>query len=293
MKASIVIPTLNRQKILTETLKYLLKQRDDILEIILVDQSDEIDKDFFAYVKGEKLIKYFHIDRKNTPGARNYGVKKASGEIIIFLDDDIIPASDLVRKHLANFEDKNIQGITGRVISPEEKGVWTTGRANWITKTGNVIPNWTSKDRAEANTVAGGNCSFRKELIEKVGYFDDSYIGNAMREESDFAQKFVRAGYKIIFDPKAEIIHLSYSSGGSRMKSRIDWYFDFFRNEYYFFLKYFSHWFIPLFFLRKLRAVLSCMFYYGKGSKKALQTPFRGFKRARKDYEKFLRSEQE
>lgn len=286
MKASVIIPTLNRQKILIDTLENLLEQKEYIEEIILIDQSDQITEEFLTFIKKIPLVKHFRLERKNTPNARNYGIKKAKSEIILFLDDDIIPAKDLIKAHLINFNDSTIDGVTGRVISPKEKGVWTDGKSNIITPRGDIIPNWTSKVRSEVNTVAGGNCSFKKSLIEKAGYFDDSYIGNAMREESDFALRFVRAGYKIVFDPKAEIIHLSYPAGGSRQKTRIEWYYDFFHNEYYFFLKHFSKKYLPFFFLRKLRPILACIFYYGRGSWSAIKTPFLGFAAASRDYKK-------
>ncbi|MFA6963138.1 MAG: glycosyltransferase [Patescibacteria group bacterium] len=285
MKFSIIIPTLNRYGVLKDTIDLLLREKSLIEEILIIDQSEDVDKPFLDFVAKIPIIKYFHLDVPNAPAARNFAARKATGELVLFLDDDIIPVEGFLAKHLKNYEDKSISAVTGRVVLPHEKGVFTSGKANHITKTGNIIVNWTSRDREEVNTVAGGNFSIYREIIAKAGYYDENYIGNAMREESDFVLRVVAAGYKIIFDPEAEIIHLAHKSGGGRQKSRIDWYFDFFHNEYYFFLKNFSHIYLLCFFWRKLRPILACMFFYGKGKAKALKTPFWAFAQAKKDFD--------
>jgi len=280
MSVSIIIPTLNRHSVLLNTIKELLKQDNFLNEILIIDQSRKVPLKFFQGIKNYKKVRYFKIKKCNLPNARNYGIQKAYGEIIIFLDDDIIPSPSLIKAHLDNYKDPQIGGVAGRVISPQQKGLYTKGNANKVTKTGKIIPNLTSKEKEEVDTVMGANMSFRKEVIKKAGYFDSLFKGNAIREETDLSLRVKRLGYKIIFEPKAEAIHLMVSGGGTRIKTRIDWYFDFFYNEFLFFLKHFPSKYLPIFFLRKLRPILACIFYYGKCRPKAIKTPFLGFKRA-------------
>lgn len=60
--------------------------------------------------------------------------------------------------------------------------------------------------------------SLKKELYKKIGGYKNIYGGNAHLEETDFSLRVKRAGYKIIFEPKAIIRHLRYQSGGNRTK---------------------------------------------------------------------------
>jgi len=286
LKASVVIPTLNRQDVLIKCLKVLLKQKEDIFEIIVVDQTETKTKELENFLKAHPEINYFYFEKKNLPAARNYGTKQAQGEIILFLDDDSIVQKGLIKAHLNNYKDPKIGAVTGREILKDNPSFFTSGKAQIITEKGEVKPNTTSITKGEVDSVWGANMSFRKEVLQKIGGFDENYIGNAIREESDVSIRARISGYKIIYEPKAKIIHLAKQSGGSRDEQRIRWYFNFFHNEFYFFLKFFPRKYLIHFFLRKLRPILACIFWYGKLRPLAFKTPFLAFKEAFLTYRK-------
>jgi len=286
---SILIPTLERYQSINELVNQLIEQSYSSFEIIIVDQSKQENQLLQDLQKENQKIKYFKIERVGTCLAKNFGIKKASGEIIIFMDDDCrVENPDFIQHHVSNYDDLKIAGVGGRLIDKNTHlNRETTGPVCRVSKTGRIFPNANSDIKQEINAPRGGNMSFRRSVIFEVGGFDERLIGNAMREETDFSLRVVEAGYKIIFEPRADNIHLALA-GGTRSPNRIKWYFDFFHNEILFFLKHFPKIYLPILFFRKLRPVLVCMFYYGKGKPRALATPFLGF---RSGYRAYLKKE--
>lgn len=277
---SIIIPTLERKEVVFNLVQQLQNQSYENFEIIVIDQSREANKLIQEASLGSgDRIKYCRIEKEGTCLAKNYGLKRARGEFVIFLDDDVeVKEKDFIKYHIANYLDPEIGGVGGRVIDRNfQLNKEQHGPVCRVSKTGRVFPNADSEEKQEINAPRGGNVSYRMEIIRKIGGFDERFIGNAMREETDFSLRIFKAGYKIIFEPKAVLVHLALKRGGSRKKDRLDWYFDFFHNEILFFLKHFPRRYLPILFFRKLRAIIACLVWYGRFRPKALATPFRGF----------------
>ena len=115
---SIVVPTYNRKNLLVKTINYLAGLNYHSYEIIIVDQSGQYSEapKSFNQINDNK-IRYFKVSEQGLPEARNYGISKASGEIILFCDDDIIPSQNLVIAHIKNYNDPSIAGVAGRIAS--------------------------------------------------------------------------------------------------------------------------------------------------------------------------------
>ena len=99
---SIIIPTLNRYKYLHDALLNLENQTYKNFEVIIVDQSDNFNKDF--YNNYELDIKLIYQKNKALWQARNSAVKKARGEYFLFFDDDSQVDSNWVLEHLKCLE---------------------------------------------------------------------------------------------------------------------------------------------------------------------------------------------
>lgn len=105
MRVSVVIPTFNRAGLLGRTIPALVNQqtRDFTYEVIFVsngssDSSDAMLKE--AAAKFPDKFRYFRIDPTGGPSApRNVGIRAATGDVVIILDDDVLPDADLVLRH--------------------------------------------------------------------------------------------------------------------------------------------------------------------------------------------------
>jgi len=104
-KMSIIIPTYNRADSLPKVLSKLFSQQEmpKELEIIVIDDGStdatkEIVKEFIRNYSVN--IRYLYQTNTGAAAARNRGIKEALGEIILFLDSDIIPSEELISEHL-------------------------------------------------------------------------------------------------------------------------------------------------------------------------------------------------
>jgi len=291
MKLTVAIPTLGRDIILLDTLRSLESQTFEDYEIIIVSQSKVEDSELLTYIENNPQISlYEQLDKKGASAGRNLCAKKAKGEILLYIDDDIIPlANDFFQAHIDNYLDKNIVGVVGKVVVDDGTIPYDPRGVGQITRTGEFIDNWMSDERAEIRSGISCNLSVLKKIYEEVNGFDENFLPG-MREDSDFTMRVTRK-YKMVYDPKAGVHHLKAKIGGGENRgemedkqnkkeariARLNWYRKFFHNEMLIVLKHLNPIFVPIFIFRhKLRPILACMFWYGKGSPKALVTPLLG-----------------
>jgi GT2 family glycosyltransferase len=263
MTVSIIIPTYNRNKLLCNTITSVLQFQNQYHELIVVDQTKEHDKEtelLLKKLKKEKKITLLQIDFPNLPNARNEGIRAASGDIVIFLDDDVKINEQFIPTHLSLYDNPKIGGTTGHitVVNPEKndnivfknslslKSVlksifffFIRNKASYVSRLG-VISNFSGTKKLYADTGIGCNLAFRREIFERCGCFDVNYTGNAIREDTDMCLRIRRAGYKIIYHPQASLIHYMENSGGTRDSDMEAYWKTFFKNQCYFYIKNFS-----------------------------------------------------
>lgn len=235
---SIIIPTLNRGELLVATVQQVLKQRFQDYEVWIVDQSeDEVAagiRERLASTCSDPRVHYLHLSRKGLPNARNEGLVRASGRIVLFLDDDVLLLSDtFLDAHLEAYIDPDIGGVTGRVI---ERTIRNNARTttSYITAGGRTVSNLSGTEPVRLGTLKGLNMSYRAEVFEYVGGFDRNYVGTALLEEADLSTRVARDGWALLFAPKAELVHLSAPSGGVRVDGAIAAECSRFRSTAYF-----------------------------------------------------------
>lgn len=279
IRVSVVIPTYKRKESLLRLLESLKKDINDWTEVIIVEQVFNNGKEYKKVTKKHGInFKYFFLKEASTSKAKNYGIKKAEGEYILFLDDDVIAKKGLIKNHLKNFENINICAVVGKCVTIGQKVESERRNIGRISFLGKFTDGFTSSVRQEVDTVIGCNAFWRKDVLGKINGFDEQFTGNAMREESDLSLRARELGYKIIYDPDPEIEHLRAETGGNRKtEGRIKWYFDFFSNETYFFLKHRPKFIVPLILLTRWEWAFRCMFGFGREiSIRSMTTPFLG-----------------
>ena len=286
---SVIIPTYNRGKPLCQTLSSLLAQNYPDFEIIVVDQSTQRFPEKEAFLKKNRSkLTYLTLKKANASLARNQGIKRAKGEILLFLDDDVICRPDLIATHVRAYQDKTVGAVAGRVITPGQKSELNKKKVGQISWLGKFSNGFSSTITQEVETAITCNASWRKSALEKIGCFDENYTG-PIREDSDLSLRTIKAGYRILFVPGAKVIHQRAVSGGFRKdKDRLRWYFGFFKSETYFFLKHRPKVLLPLILATRWQWFLRCMFGFGREvSWRSITTPWRGIKAGIKSYQKY------
>ena len=250
---SVVICTLNREESLIHVLRLLKDQTVRPLEILVVDQSTRSLSRVRAYLQGEgQDIRHLTLSPPSTTAARNLAIRETQGEIVLFLDDDVLFQPDLIRHHLENYEDPSIGAVNGRIMydgAEENDEPW----AARLTRSGAYLRNFTTTQRCEVPTLYGCNMSIRKKVLREVGDFDLNYWGNFLWEETDYALQIRRKGYRIQYEPRASVFHVMVQQGGSRDPLPKAYLESTIFNDWYFFFKYIPKGYWPFLFYRQKR----------------------------------------
>lgn len=259
-KASVIIPTFKREKMLFETLKNICKISTPELEILIIEQSNEGTEDVKNWIQENVSdVRYFKIQEVGLPNARNFGISQAKNEILLFCDDDVRLGHRFFEAHIKNFTRAEVGGVVGRVLDKKEAGKnyqakKPTGRIRYIT--GNQIDHFTSTVKQDVEHGQGCNFSFRKSILISIGGFDTRFGGSAFLEDTDICLRVKQAGFKIIFEPDAELIHLKSNSGGCRINKPQQWYYWYGHNYTLLYLKHFSKKFFLPFFVFRMSNIL-------------------------------------
>lgn len=206
---SIIIPTYQREQVLIDTLTYLLKLQTKAAEIIIVDQTSKHEIDVERQLRewqNSGLIKLINLPKPSIPYAMNEGLLAAECDIVLYLDDDIIPEQKLVLVHWQAHQEHSNVIVAGRVVQPweEAQNVSLAKSPFSVTESG-----WRDQ-------FMGGNFSIHTSQLLNLGGFDENFVKVAYQFEAEFAYRFSQAGGKIRFEAEACIHHLKASSGGTR-----------------------------------------------------------------------------
>ena len=214
----------------------LQRQTYSPFEIIIVDQStivEESDAQFLKQLASDGVIQWLIQTEPNASSARNRGAMAANGDVILLLDDDIRMATKFIESHAQHYLDPLTVGVAGQILE---------GEANTVTckpdETGNVELDWMRFPKnyskpAVTGWMASGNVSIRRNVFLDVGGMDETYWKGAVREESDFALRFIRKGFLFKYDPQAWIYHIRAPAGGARVQN----------NHLNLWKHFFGHWY--------------------------------------------------
>ncbi|WP_354634611.1 hormogonium polysaccharide biosynthesis glycosyltransferase HpsN [Planktothricoides raciborskii] len=249
---SVIIPTYNREDALRDSIADVLKQDYPNFEAIVVDQTATHKPEIQQYLEemsNQGKIRWFRVNWASLPGARNYAVRRAKGEIILFIDDDVQLPDNFLANHAKNYQDNpEIGAIAGRVF---DRMKLTDSQGNLIIE--QLPPEamdpgiaWYYIDLVhtvkpqQVLSARGCNMSFRREIFTQHGLkFDERFRGSAVREESDFCLRLRSTGYKIWYDPEAHLVHLGEETGGCHDISTKSWQYQitFYHNHFFLGLK--------------------------------------------------------
>ena len=218
-KLSIVVPTYGRDSVLCRTIEAVRSLQSEI-ELIIVDQSpshDSATTKFLHALNGEGSIRWVHRQPPSIPMSMNFGLREARNEIVLFIDDDIVPDIGLIDGHFeAHQRHPEASAVAGQVLQPGEE---PQNCGDWVGRRGFLkdldFPFW-STEPAWVSNVMAGNLSVKRGMAISAGGFDENFDGVAYRFETEFARRLERTQGPIYYEPRASIRHLRASRGGTR-----------------------------------------------------------------------------
>lgn len=213
-KVSVVIPVKNEEKIVGSLLSSLLNQNyNGWYEIIVVDDhsTDNTIDIIKTFIKTSKKVKYFKSNGIGPAAARNIGIKKSKGEIVLFTDGDCIVPKDWVSRISKHFDSEQTSGIGGKT-EPFETNTFVSRLNDAI-----FSYRYANTSRGDVNVVYTSNAAFRKDILMKINGFDKNF-NKANGEDLDLCYRVLDASGKIVFDPNISVKHEYPSSFRKFMK---------------------------------------------------------------------------
>jgi len=199
-KVSVLIPTLDRYPYLETLLGQLEKQTVPPHEVIVVDQTEPGFRRFDLPGRYPGLcIQWLTMDQPGQCSSRNEGLRKASGEWILFLDDDVEVPPDFLQRHLSVAEQFGADAVSGTVYEPpEERGASS------------------EEDRIRVSDVFPTNTTLlKKEALAPAGLFDLAYDRGQV-EDADLGMRLYLSGTLLLLDEGNCILHHHAPRGGLR-----------------------------------------------------------------------------
>lgn len=229
---SVIVPTYNRDEALCETLAYLFYQDYPNYEIVVVDQTVEHNEQTNRFLRENcERLRLIKLAKPSLTKARNAGIAHARGDIILFLDDDIIPVESLISAHVAALSEDGVGAVAGQILSPDS-GAMDTLEVGLVRHKSTIVSNFNSMVALDVQHAPGGNTSAWRDLVLRAGSFEPAFGGTAIREETDLYLRLRYMGYRIKFEPSASILHLEVVAGGcGNRRSDVRWYFWFAHNN--------------------------------------------------------------
>lgn len=208
---SIAIVTYQREQVLVNTIAALLDLDPKPLEILVIDQtvshSEPVRSQLQVWHQAQQ-IRWLHLSPPSITAAMNRALWEARSERVLFVDDDVIPAPELLSAHIHAAARCPDALIAGRVLQPWDQGCphpeeLTPFRFN------------TLKARLPADFI-GCNFSVPRSAALELGGFDQNFVRVAYRYEAEFAYRWRQAGHSIRYEPRALLHHLHAGGGGTR-----------------------------------------------------------------------------
>jgi glycosyltransferase involved in cell wall biosynthesis len=215
MKFSVIIPAYKRAKALKNCLDALLAQSMLPYEIIVVCRESDIDVNKTVDSFDSPIIKKHNVGEiSKITVLENIGVSKATGDILVFCDDDTVSFPDWIKTFSEIFKDEKVGTAGGPSIYPEEGGEIFSEKKSIVKYWGAISDGHenTPPEAYECHHYAACNMAIRKSAWRK---FDETLLGYHYRFELDICMDIKRRGYKLIFDPSLKQHHFP-----GRAKSR-------------------------------------------------------------------------
>lgn len=199
MRVSYVILTCNRQDDLRICLDSIIKQKYDDIEIVVIDNNSDEDSAYLIDIF--PTLRYIRLNyNSGVCKGRNIGFEKATGDVIVVIDDDgELPHENVTQEIVDGFSKYPDMGIMAlRVVNPKDPNCRR------------IIP---STDKTIANNdtetlvayFLGGGVAIRKQVLDEVGLFPEQYFYSM--EELDLAYRVAKTDWKIYYFPQVVILH--------------------------------------------------------------------------------------
>ncbi|HEX3282497.1 MAG TPA: glycosyltransferase [Pyrinomonadaceae bacterium] len=209
---SVLVPSFNEELVIRNTIDSLLASDYESYEVIVVDDGStdrtaEVVRESFS---GNTRVRLFSIPNAGKATALNFGLKNATGEVVIALDADTLFAPQTLAALAHRFHDPKIGAVAGNAKVGNRINLVTRWQAlEYITS-----QNMDRRAFASLNcitVVPGAVGAWRRDLLEEAGGFP----GDTLAEDQDLTLRIRRLGYNIGYEENA----IAWTEAPDRLRS--------------------------------------------------------------------------
>ena len=178
--------------------------------IVVIDHNPSLAELAGTVLKDEVLVE--NNNPRGLSGARNCGIKAATGDVIAFLDDDALASPDWLERLIPHYENPKIMGVGGKI-----EPIYLKGRPTWFPEEFDWVVGCTYRGLPETiatvRNLIGCNMSFRRDVLEltggfktEVGRIGERPVGDEETELCIRSSQQIKDGI-LLYDPKARVRH--------------------------------------------------------------------------------------
>ena len=206
LQFSVVIPTYQRREVILKAVASLAQQEfsGSFEVLVVVDGSEDGSAEALRELGTPFPLTILEQPNHGAATARNHGAAHARGEILLFLDDDMISHPSLLAEHDRSHR-QGADVVLGQLpLHPESPvSILTFAVRDWADQRTHRLSAPDAK--LTLHDLLTGQLSIARETFKTVGGFDTSFTfgGSFGNEDIDFGYRLTLAGCKIVFNPKA------------------------------------------------------------------------------------------
>lgn len=200
---SIIVPVYNRPDEIADLLKSLEQQTDPDFEIVIVEDGSTVKCDTQTREYIAKLhLQYFYKENEGRSIARNYGIERANGDFLVFVDSDCI----LPPEYIHNLKEQLLSNPADCFGGPDDahesftdlqKGI-NYSMTSFLT-TGGIRGGKIQMEKFVPRTF---NTGFSRKVYDKVGGFREMFS-----EDIDMSTRIRNAGFSIKLYRSVRVFH--------------------------------------------------------------------------------------
>jgi glycosyltransferase involved in cell wall biosynthesis len=213
--ASVIVCTHDRSALLARCIDSIAAQRRSTneVEIIVVDNASTDDTSTIVHGAQQRVdgLRYTYEPTLGLSRARNHGIRIATGEVLMFIDDDATAEDGWLDAMFAAYQDPQVSGVAGRIRldTTERRPAWFVPQVEQL---------FSGLDLGDEQRLLaprewpfGTNMSVRRDVAVELGGFPEDLgrIGGSLlsSEETAFFEQLARRGLSVAYVPDAVVVH--------------------------------------------------------------------------------------
>lgn len=211
MKTSIIVLTFNNLEFNKKCIGSVLDSTLGDFELIVVDNaSNDGTQEYLKEIQNEKVKVILNKENLGFSKGNNQGAEEATGEILVFLNNDTEVRKDWLSPLLEQLKRKDVGIVAPKLLYPDGKlqhaGIVISDKhipRHVYRRFGSGFA--PANKLREYKAVTGACLVIKKEIWGKAKGFDERYINGL--EDVDLCLKTRELGYKVLYVPQSTVIH--------------------------------------------------------------------------------------